>query len=450
VPQTLAAGSTLTIAASTEDYSIEKEITIPAGGLKLSAGKITTLKINLEASHITASSGASLPFIDNMAWANSGATDGTSDIGSSIASEANSNGLYSAGTKVYKGIGGRVKLGTGSASGSFTTKELNLSGAFNIAIKGGKYGSDTGTLEVSVDETKVITGVEIEGIHFVNIPAGTYTTKSKVTIATSAKRGYIYSVKIQSGEYVPDPVINVTSSNPMAVSNANDLHAIEYSISNPTGASLSAVANVAWIHVFDYSTPGEVCFEVDAQATDADARSGIITLSYSGAEDVTVTVNQAAGPSSGGSYSWVETPLASITSSDVFVIVGNNGSNYAMSNGNGTGSAPSAVAVTVTGTKITSDVADNIKWNLTVSTGNYTFYPNGDSEKWLYCTNTNNGVRVGINDNKVFTITDNYLKNTGTSRYVGIYNSADWRCYTSINANIEGQTFKFYVYKLDE
>jgi hypothetical protein len=297
VPQTLAAGSTLTIAASTEDYSIEKEITIPAGGLKLSAGKITTLKINLEAAHITSDSGAALPFDDDMAWANNGASDSGSDIGSTIATE--SAGLYISGTKAYKGIGG-LKLGTSSASGSITTKELNLSGAFSIVVRGAKYNDGDGAnLVVKVDGTEVINEA-FASVNFINIPAGTYTKKSKVSIGTSVKRGRIYSVEIHSGEYTPDPIINVTSSNPMAVSNANDLHAIEYSISYPTGASISATANVAWIHDFDYSTPGEVCFEVDAQATDAAARSGVITLSYTGADDVTVTVNQAAGPSSGG------------------------------------------------------------------------------------------------------------------------------------------------------
>ena len=54
---------------------------------------------------------------------------------------------------------------------------------------------------------------------------------------------------------------------------------------------------------------------------------------------------------------WVLTSLTDLTENDVFVIVGNNGSNYAMSNNNGTNSAPSAVAVTVENGVITSAVA---------------------------------------------------------------------------------------------
>ncbi|MBR4391936.1 MAG: T9SS type A sorting domain-containing protein [Bacteroidales bacterium] len=143
---------------------------------------------------------------------------------------------------------------------------------------------------------------------------------------------------------------------------------------------------------------------------------------------------------------WVLTSLADLTTSDVFVIVGNNDSNYAMSNDKGTSNPPTAVAVTVTGNEITSTVAANIQWNISGdATNGYTFYPNGSTTTWLYCTATNNGVRVGTNTNKTFVVDHDYLKHTSTSRYVGIYNSQDWRCYTSYTGtNIAGQTFAFY------
>ena len=175
-----------------------------------------------------------------------------------------------------------------------------------------------------------------------------------------------------------------------------------------------------------------------------------VGASYEVNSNVTFTAQWTpTGGGETGGESWVETSLADLTEDDVFVIVGNNGSNYAMSNDNGTSSGPSAVAVTISGGKITSTVADNIKWNISGNaTDGYTFYPNGDSEKWLYCTNTNNGVRVGANSDNTFVISDGYLFHNGTSRYVGIYSdnsvAKDWRCYTSINANIKNQTFAFY------
>ena len=146
-------------------------------------------------------------------------------------------------------------------------------------------------------------------------------------------------------------------------------------------------------------------------------------------------------------YTWVSTPLSELTSSDVFVIVGNNGSNFAMTNNNGTSSAPAASSVTVSGNTLTGTIADNIQWTISGNaTDGYTFYPNGSTTTWLYCTSSNNGVRVGTNTNKTFHVdaNSNYLVHNGTSRYIGIYNSQDWRCYTSINSNIQNQTFTYY------
>ena len=176
---------------------------------------------------------------------------------------------------------------------------------------------------------------------------------------------------------------------------------------------------------------------------------GIITATITADDDsdvkATVTITQH-GTDYEQPTGWIATALADIAEGDVFVIVGNNGSNYAMTNDNGASSAPSAVAVSVTNGKLDSSPADNLKWNLTVSSGSYTFYPNGDDSKWLYCLGDNNGVRVGTNTAKTFTISSGYLLHSGTSRYVGVYNSIDWRCYTSINNNIKDQSFTFYKY----
>lgn len=145
---------------------------------------------------------------------------------------------------------------------------------------------------------------------------------------------------------------------------------------------------------------------------------------------------------------WEEVSLSNLTTSDIFVIVGTSGSeSLAMTNDNGTSSAPAASSVTIADGKITSTVADNIKWNISGNaTDGYTFYPNGVTDKWLYCNNTNNGIRVGTNNAKTFKLDESsgYLVHIGTSRYIGIYNNNDWRCYGNTTTNIKGQTFKFY------
>ena len=146
------------------------------------------------------------------------------------------------------------------------------------------------------------------------------------------------------------------------------------------------------------------------------------------------------------SYTLID--LADIQSTDRIVIVAtmSNGTSYAISNDKGASAAPTAVKVTISGNILTTD-ATNILWNISKDGDNLTIYLDGTTETWLYCTNTNNGVRVGTKANKVFTIdaTTSYLKNTDTSRYLGVYiQNPDWRCYDKTTGNIADQTFSFY------
>ncbi len=169
-----------------------------------------------------------------------------------------------------------------------------------------------------------------------------------------------------------------------------------------------------------------------------------------------VTVYQAAYAAPG---EWVLTDLTNLTENDIFVIVGTyedeEHDSYAMSNDNGTSSAPTAIEVTIVDNTLSGEIAENLQWKISGNaTDGYSFYPYGNAETWLYCTNANNGVRVGTNFNNVFTIVDGgvideeeqayYLFNSSTERYIGIYNRSDWRCYTSVNNNIKNQSFAFY------
>ena len=141
---------------------------------------------------------------------------------------------------------------------------------------------------------------------------------------------------------------------------------------------------------------------------------------------------------------WVKTAITALSTNDVIVIVDQT-SSKALSNNNGTSSAPAATSVTLSDDKsqITSDVAATIQWVITVDGSSYKFGVS-DTENYLYCTNTNNGVRVGTNDNNVFTLDGNWLKNTGQSRWVGVYSDQDWRCYTNTTGNIKGTVTAFY------
>ena len=141
---------------------------------------------------------------------------------------------------------------------------------------------------------------------------------------------------------------------------------------------------------------------------------------------------------------YVKTAYADIQTDDVVIITMQNANGvYAASNDQGTSNAPVATAVTVADDAITTD-ATNILWTVTKDGANITF---NAGDKALYCITSNNGVRVGSNANNVFSIdaTSGYLFNNATSRYVGVYNSQDFRCYTSVNSNIQKQTLAFFV-----
>ena len=140
-------------------------------------------------------------------------------------------------------------------------------------------------------------------------------------------------------------------------------------------------------------------------------------------------------------YEWVETDPSELVTGDIVAIVDKT-SQRAMANET---NPPAARAVGVSNGKLLS--ADTyVQWEVTVDNGSYQFNVPGTTD-YLYCTNSNNGVKIGTNANNVFTFAkdetstfnseDYYLKNTGTSRFLGVYNEADWRCYTSVNSNIQ-------------
>lgn len=154
---------------------------------------------------------------------------------------------------------------------------------------------------------------------------------------------------------------------------------------------------------------------------------------------------------------WVKTAPAGLVDGDVVVIVDLYHDNYglAMSNDKGTSSAPSAVKVTLNNYKseITSTVADNLMWTLSISDDGYQFY--ATESTWMYCINNNNGLRVGDNSQyqyfSIKTVNVNnvdkiYLYNDNQGRYIGVYNDQDWRSYTTSpsNNNIKNTVTAFF------
>lgn len=212
-PQTLAEGSSLTVYANTEGFAITKAITIPAGGIKLDPGKITTLNIGIGDSNVVADPALTLPCGDNFAWLDPTGTNGNAITSSS--SPALSD-FYSTSDKVFFTANTKeIRLGNSSTAGYLTTVGIDLSSASHITVSAKQYnGTDGGKIVVSVDGGDPITatndgsalGAAYKNYVF-NIPAS--TAKSKITIATDKKRAYINGISIETGAYVPpaDPEV---------------------------------------------------------------------------------------------------------------------------------------------------------------------------------------------------------------------------------------------------
>ena len=131
--------------------------------------------------------------------------------------------------------------------------------------------------------------------------------------------------------------------------------------------------------------------------------------------------------------------LASLSAGDVFVWASGT---KAVTDA-GTSSAPTGTSITVNGSnQITSTVTDAMKWTFSKDgSGNYTFYPNGDTDKWLRCNTTssssnNENMRIDATSgrNKFEINGSGYLvtNDTYTDRYFSYYSTGnDFRGYTN-------------------
>lgn len=148
---------------------------------------------------------------------------------------------------------------------------------------------------------------------------------------------------------------------------------------------------------------------------------------------------------------WVETAPENLKTGDVVVIVDQH-TNRVMRNNGGSSSAPKTYKIILNEDKseIEEEVVASYQWIVTVSDGSYQFRV-PDTETYLYCNNSNDGVRVGTNTNRTFSIYKdtgnnkaNFLKSKTQSRYLGVNSNNEWYSYTSINSTIKGTITAFY------
>ena len=237
VPQTLAEGTTLTLKANTENYYIEKNITVPAGGIEILEGKITTLNIGMSNSTVTHHPAITVTS-DNPVEAD------------------NLAGSYTINYTISDPLTGE-SISAASTDSWISNINVSTSGevSFNVARQDYYAPARTGHITLS------------------------YKDAADVVVTVNQAKGF-------------DPVINITSATPVKADNIastfdTDSYPITYTITNPfTGGTLTASSTDSWIsNISVNSTDGKISFDVDAQENNAAQRTGHITLTYKDANN---------------------------------------------------------------------------------------------------------------------------------------------------------------------
>lgn len=265
----------------------------------------------------------------------------------------------------------------------------------------------------------------------------TNTTGTPVTITTAS----LTATESIVGSYY----IDITGASVVYNESDSD-HVYNTATVNVSGGTALAEGESAILYLaikpFTAKTGTSLTLSVNGYAKDPKVLTSDVTFHAGKIKTLNFAYDKVEEPEQPSA--WVLTDLANIKTGDQVVIVSTkDGNSYAMSNDKGASYAPSAVKVTYSDNMLSQAPAENLVWSFEVTNNQYSFYKGSD--EWLYCTNNNNGVRVGGNSDKLFELKDNYLFHVGQGRYLGVYNSNDWRCYTSINTNIQGQTFLFFV-----
>ena len=158
----------------------------------------------------------------------------------------------------------------------------------------------------------------------------------------------------------------------------------------------------------------------------------------------------ATEPAAPKTATWTKVALSDIAATDTVAITmtKDNTTWVLPTTGEGSKKQPLAVTATVADGKLTtSGSAEKYGWAITATESGYHIKT---GTNYLYLTADNNGMRIGSTEMVWSLSDDGYLTakdSSDTSRYLGVYNNTDWRCYKNTTNNIAGQTLAFY--KLD-
>ncbi|MBR1732889.1 MAG: chitobiase/beta-hexosaminidase C-terminal domain-containing protein, partial [Alloprevotella sp.] len=353
-----------------------------------------------------------------------------------------------------------LEAGTSGNNSGFYMRNVSKSSSFYLCNSSGtnvSFGAENSRslwqFNFQTDETVIIQNLNNSSRFLGYTNSTSYAYKA---YATSNLSSYPHAVVVYqlvdeaSGGEDPTPVDATWSVSPASVTVTAGETATAEITTNYNGA-LSVATDDADVATATLSGKTLTVTGV-AEGTATLTISGAATTDYNAlSETVSVTVSAAPAVTE----QWVETPITALTTSDVFLIVDKTSAKALPSTE--TSSSPSAVGVRLNAdkTEVLGTVDDGLKWYFEDNDGSYVFHAYGDANSVLYINKSNTGVRInnGWNDasrpDLVYDSEAQKLKNQvpwdTEYRWIGVYNSQDWRCYTSATtANITNTVTAFY------
>jgi uncharacterized protein YjdB len=372
-------------------------------------------------------------FAANDVPSTKGTGSGTTVYGSATIAYSNTSNV-----KAYKGSGQTYAGGTEAElyvkkGSSWTISGIPTGGATELTLT---YKSNNTNQSIS----STTTGVEISG------------SDKSYTITTGGAETIVLTIAGSGGNTRLDDVQIVVKTAGEGGGSQKTLSSVAVS-----GAPTKKAYNTG----DDFDPAGLTVTGTYSDESTSPITSGI-TWSYNPSQTlskgqttigVTATVSEISSPEfevTGLSVTdlvvsnWQVTAPSDLATGDVVVLTMLKNSVYYAAPNNGTG-APAATVVAVANSKLSNSPAETLQWTVTVvEDGVYQF---SKGTNYLKCTDTNNGVRVGTGDYNTFNVvvseeksylhTTEGMTNAEDGRYLGIYNTQDWRCYGSVNNNIK-------------
>lgn len=313
----------------------------------------------------------------------------------------------------------------------------------------------------------LMTGVSVG--EFTSRPAGGETISIKWTrlvahanITLKALNGVIEGETISSIKLTAQEGANLVGSQKVnlltneVTCNNNESNVIDLMGGN---LSVSAEGNIEFWACFLPTTLTSLKVEVETnKASYTREITGIEkTFKQNARNTLSIRMNEATRVEK-EEESWVLVkPADGLTEGTYVLVASTKAKTGALVSTNGSSSAPTFNTSVSVSDNTLNGVTEAMQFDLSGTAGNYKLAVTGQTTNYLFTIADNNGVRVGTNANNEWTITQHesnadafVFKCNATSRFLGVYNEADWRCYTAYDANnftSDKGSSQIYLYK---